>query len=176
MSNNLPINNDADYRKLVKLLTMGDPNHGLMAIFSAATGMHLEDVIQLTVKDVSSSFVYVRPEVGDMKYPIPLHSIQNVTEAMIGTKKLDELVFKKKNGDPYDFKQLSIDFENAAKQLNFENFEANSLRKYYFLLLWKQTGKKLELVQKLGGFETEDEAAEYIGVKVKSGLKKLFSF
>lgn len=160
---------------LTRLLLLGDKNYGYMANLSAATGMHLEDIVELTVQDLSSTFVYIRQETGSLKYPIPTRMMPQLITPLIESRPLEELVFVKNTGENYTIEEVYIELGNAAKQAGILNFGKESFRKWYFYNVWVLSNKNIEVIQKICGFETEVEAFEYIEVKLEKGIKKLFS-
>lgn len=159
---------------LTRLLLLGDKNYGYIANLAAGTGMHLEDILELTVLDLSSQFVYIRQEVGSLKYPIPTHKMPQLIKPLIEGRSQDERVFLKKTGEVYTMEEVCIELGNAAKQVGILNFGTESFRKWYFYNVWVLSNENIETIQKVCGFEKEEEAAEYIGVKLKKGIKKLF--
>lgn len=160
---------------LTRLLCLGDKNYGYMANLSAGTGMHLEDVLELTVQDLSASFVYIRQEKSGLKYPIPTYTIQDIIRPLIEGKKLGERAFVKRDGNIYIIEDVNIELENAAKHAGIQNFGTETLRKWYFYNVWKHAEENIDIVRKVCGFETKEETAEYIGVKLKNGFRKLMN-
>ena len=169
------LDNQKQLIDLTRLLCLGDKNYGFMAGLSASTGMHLEDVLELTVQDLSASYVYIRQETGELKYPVPTYTIQNIIQPLIVGKNLDERGFVKPTGEAYVIEEVNIELENAAKHVGIQNFGPETLRKWYFYNVWKHAKENIEIVQKVCGFETKESAAEYIGVELKKGFRKLLN-